>query len=307
MRKDRVTVILSTYNGEKYLVEQLDSILSQVDVDVTLLVRDDGSRDSTRAILQDFVARHENVQWIAGDNCGVAGSFLTALQQADDSSDFYAFSDQDDVWEPRKLANAVETLRAQGDSDRPLLYCSTLEIVDEKLQHVGFTKRLFRDISFKNALFQNIVYGCTSVMNRSARDLVCSTQSVREILMHDWWCYLGVTAFGRVIFEDRAAIKYRQHGNNQVGAHTNFVGRIKMRYERTFRGLNGRFPSEQNSLFLSLYGPRLSGEQRHFMEMTLGAKRSLFRRIALASSSELVMQNRLDNMLTRVMILFNRF
>lgn len=307
MLKDRVTVILSTYNGEKYLAEQLDSILSQDDVDVTLLIRDDGSRDSTLSILQDFASRHENVQWIAGDNRGVAGSFLTALKQADSSSNYYAFCDQDDVWEPRKLVNAVEALRAEGDNDLPMLYCSKLEIVDESLRHIGFTKRLFRDISFTNALFQNIVYGCTGVMNRPARDLVISTESVREILMHDWWCYLAVSAFGRVIFDDRSAIKYRQHGNNQVGAYISILGRIKMRYERTFRGLNGRFPSEQNSLFLAQYGPRLSGDKRRIMELTLGAKRSLRRRIELASSSEIVMQNRLDNVLTRVGILLNRF
>ena len=80
-----------------------------------------------------------------------------------------------------------------------------------------------------------------------------------------------------------------------------------MRYERTFRGLNGRFPSEQNSLFLAQFGQRLSGDKRHFMELTLGAKASLRRRIELASSSEIVMQNRLENVLTRVGILLNRF
>jgi glycosyltransferase involved in cell wall biosynthesis len=307
MLENRVTVILSTYNGEKYLADQLDSILSQEGVEVTLLIRDDGSRDSTLTILRDFASRRENVQWIAGDNRGVAGSFLIALKQADSSSNFFAFSDQDDVWEPRKLANAVEALRAEGDTNLPLLYCSKLEIVDESLRHIGFTKRLFRDISFKNAVFQNIVYGCTGVMNRSARDLVVSTESVREILMHDWWCYLAVSAFGRVIFDDRSGIKYRQHGNNQIGARTSILGRIRMRCERTFRGLNGRFPSEQNSLFLAIYGQRLSGDKRRFMERTLGAKRSLRQRIELAASSEIVMQNRLDNFFTRVGILLNRF
>jgi glycosyltransferase involved in cell wall biosynthesis len=307
MLKDRVTVILSTYNGEKYLAEQLDSILSQDDVDVTLLIRDDGSRDSTLSILRDFASRYENVQWIAGDKRGVAGSFLTALKQADSSSDYFAFSDQDDVWEPRKLANAVAALRAVGNSDLPLLYCSKLEIVDENLRHIGFTKSPFRDISFKNALFQNIVYGCTGVMNRKARELVIPPESVREILMHDWWCYLAVSAFGRVIFDDRSAIRYRQHGNNQVGAQISLLGRIRVRYKRAFRGLNGRFPSEQNSLFLALHGQRLSGEKRRFMELTLGAKRSLRQRILLACSREILMQHRLDNVLTRVTILLNRF
>ena len=307
MLKDRVTVILSTYNGEKYLAEQLESILSQEDVDVTLLIRDDGSRDSTIPLLREFAARYDNVRWIAGDNSGVAGSFLTALKEADGSCDYFAFSDQDDVWEPRKLANAVQALRAQNDVHLPMLYCSKLEIVDERLQHIGFTKALFRDIGFKNALFQNIVYGCTGVMNRAARDLLNSTESLGKILMHDWWCYLVVSAFGLVIFDDRSAIKYRQHGRNQVGARTSLFGRLGMRYERAFKGVNGRFPSEQNRLFLTLYGQFLSVDKRRFMERTLGAKRSLRRRIELASSSEIVMQHRLDNVFTRVMILFNRF
>lgn len=307
MVKDRVAVILSTYNGEKYLVEQLESILAQEAVEVSLLVRDDGSRDSTMSIVRDFALRYGNVQWIAGVNRGVAGSFMTALEQADCPCDYFAFSDQDDVWEPRKLANAVEVLRVAGDTQLPLLYCSKLEVVDENLRHIAFTRKLFRDIGFKNALFQNIVTGCTVVMNRPARDLVIAAGAMRNILIHDWWCYLAVSAFGKVIFDDRSAIKYRQHGHNQVGARMSFLGRIRSRYDRTFKGLNGRFPSEQNRLFLELYGQSLSGDKRRFMELTLAAKRSLRRRITLASSSDILMQTRLENFLTRVGILLNRF
>jgi hypothetical protein len=259
------------------------------------------------AIVEDFASRYDNVRWIRGDNRGVAGSFLSALEQAELSSDYFAFSDQDDVWEQDKLTKAVDALRAERDTNVPLLYCSKLEVVDENLQHIAYTRRMFRDIGFKNALFQNIVTGCTVVMNRPARDIVVSTEEMGAILMHDWWCYLAISAFGRVIFDDRSSIKYRQHGRNQVGARMSFFGRVRSRYERTFKGLNGRLPSEQNRLFLELYGQRLSDDQRRFMEFTLAAKRRLRHRITLAWSSDILMQTRLENALTRVGILLNRF
>jgi glycosyltransferase involved in cell wall biosynthesis len=307
MIKDRVAVVLSSYNGERYLAEQLESIVSQEGVDVTLLVRDDGSRDSSTSIVEAFASRYDNVKLIRGDNRGVTGSFFAALAQAENTSDYFAFSDQDDVWEQGKLAKGVAALRAERDTSVPSLYFSKLEVVDEQLRHIAYTRRIFRDISFKNALFQNIVTGCTVVMNRPARDIVLSAGQADSILIHDWWCYLAISALGRVIFDDKSAIKYRQHGRNQVGARMSFFGRVRSRYERTFRGLNGRFPSEQNKLFLDLYGQRLSDEQRRFMEFTLAAKRRLRHRITLAWSSEILMQTRLENALTRVGILLNRF
>ena len=216
MNTNRIAVILSTYNGEKYLAEQLASILAQEEANVQLLIRDDGSRDSTVALVREFARRHPNVCCIAGTNEGVTRSFLLALEQADPDCQYFAFSGQDDVWTPRKLANAVETMRRAPDPSLPLLYCSKLEVVDERLRHLAFTRK-WRDVGFKNALFQNIVTGCTMVMNRPARDLVMRGGVMRNILIHDWWCYLAVSAFGHVMYDERPAIKYRQHGNNQVG------------------------------------------------------------------------------------------
>jgi hypothetical protein len=151
------------------------------------------------------------------------------------------------------------------------------------------------------------VTGCTIVMNRPARDLVMRGGVMRNILIHDWWCYLAVSAFGHVMYDERSAIKYRQHGNNQVSAQMSLPGRIRSRYKRTFKGLNGRFPSEQNDLFLKLYGPDLADDKRRFAEMTLAAKGSLRKRITLASSHEIRMQTGIENFLTRIGILLNRF
>ena len=306
MTTSRIAVVLSTYNGEKYLAEQLESILAQEEADVELLIRDDGSHDSTVQLVRDFTSRHPNVRCIVGANKGVTHSFLTALEKANSDCEFFAFADQDDVWNPRKLANAVETLRGAADPSLPLLYCSKLELVDETLGHLAFTPT-WRNISFENALFQNVVCGCTIVMNGPARNLVLRSDVTRNILMHDWWCYLAVSAFGHIMYDHRSGIKYRQHGNNYVGSRTSLVARIRRRCKHTLNGLHGRFPSEQNNLFLKLYGKKLPDEKRRFAEMTLAAKYSLRKRITLASSDEIRMQTAVENFFTRVRILLNRF
>lgn len=306
MLLSQIAVILSTYNGHQYLTEQVDSILAQEDVDVRLFIRDDGSRDSTVEWARTLAARDPRVHFVAGANMGVAGSFFAALEEAGSECEFFAFADQDDVWYPRKLANAVEMLRRAEDPESPLLYCSKLELVDEKLNHLAYTKT-WRNIGFKNAWFQNIVCGCTVVMNRSARELVLRSAETRDILMHDWWCYLAVSAFGRVLYDNRPSIMYRQHGNNHIGAEASLGGRVKRRFRRTLNGVYGRFPSVQNKFFMKVYGSDLTEEKRRFAEMALGAKRSFFKRIALASSREIATQTHVEDFFTRLGILLNKF
>ena len=306
MAVDRVAVVLSTYNGEKYVDEQINSILAQQDVDLTLLVRDDGSRDATVALVREFEAHYSNVQCVVGTNQGVTRSFLSALESADPSCEFFAFSDQDDVWSPNKLARALEAIRAEADPRMPLLYCSKLELVGETLDHIAFT-RSWRHIGFQNALFQNIVTGCTVVMNKPARELVLQGNRREGILIHDWWCYLVISAFGKVVYDDCPNIKYRQHGGNQVGMQSSLAGRVKSRLKRTLNGLNGRFPSEQNRFFLLVHGARLSPGQRILLETALAAKNSLFKRIALALSRRIQAQTETESIFIRLGILLNKF
>jgi glycosyltransferase involved in cell wall biosynthesis len=306
MVANRVAVVLSTYNGEKYVGEQINSILAQRDVEVTLLVRDDGSRDATVALVREFEARHSNVRCVSGANQGVTRSFLSALESADPSCDYFAFSDQDDLWSANKLPRALEAIRAEADPGKPLLYCSKLELVDETLDHIAFT-RSWRHIGFQNALFQNIVTGCTVVMNKTARELVLRGDRREDILIHDWWCYLVISAFGKIVYDDRSSIKYRQHGGNQVGMQSSLTGRVKSRLKRTVNGLNGRFPSEQNRFFLLVHGPQLSSVQRSLLESALAAKSSFFKRIVLAFSRKIRAQTGTENISIRLGILLNKF
>lgn len=169
MNTKSVQVVMSTYNGEKYLKEQIDSILSQEGVYVRLYIRDDGSSDRTTDILASY-QEHENVKIEKGNNLGFAKSFLTALDECDEA-DYYAFSDQDDVWEKDKLSTAIEILEEESQST-PLLYCSALQRVDENLNPLHVQSYHGLRINLPSMLTRGRLAGCTFVFNNTLRNLV---------------------------------------------------------------------------------------------------------------------------------------
>lgn len=230
-----VQVLLSTYNGEAYLKEQLDSILNQKNIAVKLFVRDDGSSDSTVDILRAYAALHDNIHYLCGENCGVVASFFRLFELSDPDVDFYALSDQDDVWDEDKLAIACQKLeqmrkakspkKKKNDSqirafETPLLYCcdawntdAALNPLPESMQTVG------RDLvpDFRNALIENIARGASIVFNQALMSYIRISMP-QDIYMHDWWLYLVASCFGEVYYDSAAHYKYRQHTGNALGA-----------------------------------------------------------------------------------------
>ncbi|TCO80518.1 glycosyltransferase involved in cell wall biosynthesis [Plasticicumulans lactativorans] len=209
-----VSILMSTYNGEAFLAEQIDSILKQSHRELELLIRDDGSRDGTLALVERYAHKDGRVRWLAEDNLGVTRSFFRLLGLARDTSAYYALCDQDDYWLRNKLRRAVATLE-RCPSDVPAMYFSRLRIVDENLRPSRQT-RVPALFCLENALVENFATGCTIVLNRAARDLVLRNLP-RECCMHDWWIYLLVLSKGRVFYDAYAGILYRQHGRNSVG------------------------------------------------------------------------------------------
>jgi glycosyltransferase involved in cell wall biosynthesis len=213
-----VTILLSTYQGERFLNEQLSSIASQTRDNWTLLWRDDGSSDSSVEYVKAFSAKRPgrvvHVDTQTG-NLGAAGSFMYLLAKAPEEG-LFAFCDQDDVWLPEKLSRAVDALRDIPD-EMPAIYCTRQLLVDKNLKALGCSQKPKRLPSFHNALVQNIVTGCTIVMNARARSVVLSAKMPKNS-MHDWWSYLAVTAAGgQIIFDDEPSLLYRQHDSNTIG------------------------------------------------------------------------------------------
>ncbi len=165
----KVVVLMSTYNGEKYLREQIDSILGQRDVEVSLLVRDDGSTDATLAILDEYKTSGV-LDYYCGSNIGPARSFMHLLQNAPES-DFYAFSDQDDIWMDDKLLAATSTLK--GHESEPALYFSQTQLVDADLNKIP-SVIIHPKLTFGESLIYKFIGGCTMVMNHRLREAVGS-------------------------------------------------------------------------------------------------------------------------------------
>jgi glycosyltransferase involved in cell wall biosynthesis len=221
-----IDILLATCNGALYLPEQLDSILAQTCRGWRLLVRDDGSLDGTREILENYRSRHPDVIMIIpneGQNLGACGNFSWLLEQADAS--YVMFCDQDDVWLPDKIETtlaAMKELERQHGAAKPLLIHTDLMVVDERLNRLGDSLWLFqctrpqRLTKLSRVLMQNFATGCTVMINRTLRDLAVPVPA--EALMYDWWLALVATAFGRVAAVERPTVLYRQHGRNDIGA-----------------------------------------------------------------------------------------
>lgn len=213
----KIVVVMSTYNGEQYLQEQIDSIIGQQGCEVSLLVRDDGSSDNTIHILREY-ERQGKLKCIQGENKRPARSFLTALMQAEDA-DYYAFADQDDIWEAEKLKNAVEWLDREN-VNTPNLYCCNLTPVDSNgriIQDKLLPEKIVTD--YQEVLIRSPhIFGCTMVFNRAMRDYILQRPLPQYALMHDMWLVLIASALGVIVYNDKPYIRYRQHGHNCIGA-----------------------------------------------------------------------------------------
>ena len=242
----KVAIIISTYNGEKFLREQLDSILAQAEVDVHLFVRDDGSSDGTKDILVEYESKHDNVTVELAQNVGVGNSFMNALYSVPDTYDYYAFADQDDIWCDNKLIEAVKLLQSSGMA----LYASNQENVDKDGNSLGMRYAPDKNIHLTpvSIIGENTVAGCTFVFTRELFLKLTAEESrpTPELLrnrIHDVWVAAAASVNGGIVYDERAFIKYRQHGNNVVGSFKpSFKKRVKarMRKMRNKEQRNGR-------------------------------------------------------------------
>lgn len=241
--EDTVHILMAVYNGAKTLPAQLASFGAQTHADWHLVASDDGSQDRSRQVLEAFRAGSGagRVTMIDGPGQGAAANFLRLLRhaaQGDTAPRWIAFSDQDDVWLPDKIARSISALRA-SDASTPTLYCSRSWVTCDDLATRRISPARPRGPDFRNALVQNIAAGNTIVLNSAAADLVLGAVGhVEQVVVHDWWLYQLVTgAGGRVIHDDAPGLLYRQHPDNQIGINDT----ARARWYRMIRLLRGDF------------------------------------------------------------------
>lgn len=273
----KVLVLMSTYNGEKYLRIQIESILAQKDVCVSLLVRDDGSSDATTLILDEY-AKEGKLTWYSGKNIRPAQSFFDLLFNAPES-EYIALSDQDDFWEENKLSRAVEILE-KFDSSKPLLYCSKTKPVDENLSPLNIKYKNPLITSFSQSIIASNATGCTMCLNKILWKTILLHRPLANI-MHDGWIHkLCLAVGGNVFFDDKSYILYRQHGNNVVGVSSTFFKRWAKRW-RHFKE-SAQIRSNVIVELYENYASQMPKQNQDFAEMVINYKNSLKGRIQLA-------------------------
>lgn len=220
-------IVLATFNGGVFLKEQIDSLIAQSETSWTLLIRDDGSVDGTVNVIEEYVQKDERIQMVGnGENsrCSALGNFSSLLASAHEAGAEYVFCcDQDDVWEPQKLARMLDRLtQLEGRGRAPVLLHHDLIVVDESLElladsFIGLMRLNPADQNNPQRLLsRNEVTGCAMACNRSLLEIALPVSD--RAVMHDWWLALCAGYFGRLAFVPDKLVKYRQHGENAIGA-----------------------------------------------------------------------------------------
>ena len=301
--RKNIQVLISTYNGEKYLKELMDSVLNQDIKQLRLIIRDDGSNDNTLKILSRYSSK-KHIKIFSEKNIGIIQSFFKLLKLSCPNSDYFAFCDQDDIWMRDKLSRAINKLN-EFSEEIPLMYCSRVILVNDKLDIIKYSKIPRRQPSFCNALVENIATGCTIVINNSARKLILK-QIPSSVLFPDWWMYLVVSAFGKVIYDVEPRILYRQHCSNTFGVETNFIRKWNGRIKRFIKRGKKLSISQQVNEFQKIYGMILPEDKEKILNKFINSQKTLISRIFYAFTGEICSQSSIDELILRILIIFNR-
>lgn len=299
MNNKKVQILMSTYNGEEYLPKQLKSIAEQ-DMPVSLLIRDDGSSDSTIDIIEKYEKKYNFISHAACSNVGVIRSFFELFKMADTDADYYALADQDDIWFKDKISRAVKMLEGAPD-DVPVLYCAanTLIDADDNVLKVSMRKVDIRP-GFGNAIVENIAYGCTCIFNRKMLSMVREYEPEYTV-MHDWWMYMIASSMGKVYYDKRPCMYYRQHGDNAMGSRTNYIDEFKERVAR-YSSNKGKL-YRQMACFDKRY--RLTGENDEIIKLVMDYKKNIRSRIKCIFSKKIYRQRTGDNLIFKMLFFMN--
>ncbi len=267
-----VEILLPTYNGEKFLKEQLNSIVNQSYKNWTLTIRDDGSTDNTKNILSEYNSLYPskiNLIDSTERTKSAKGSFFKLLKLA--TADYIMFCDQDDVWEKDKIELSLQAL-LKIECRAPSLVFTDLTVVDERLNIINssfkeMSKLNCSDSSLNKLLVQNTVTGCAAIMNKSLADIAKQAVNIENISMHDSWVAICAKTFGNISYLPKSTIKYRQHGSNSVGAKSVLsfsylcdklinINKIKIDFDVMVR---------QAGEFLSCYSHMLNDSQKKML------------------------------------------
>lgn len=313
----KVLVLLSTYNGERYLCEQIDSLYSQKDVEIHILVRDDNSSDKTMSILQSYKEAKGRMTILTGDNVGPACSFYNLINHAYqkmEKYDYYAFSDQDDIWYDNKLSIAVTELDKNINNIK--FYYSNFDIIDSN--GVRFSKgTIGSNNSYKTILFRNPCIGCSQVFSygllEKAVFVISYLKREKEVMyrkmLHD--SLMSRLAFfldAYVVGDNETRFGYRQHNHNV----THYTGKTKIRkFIDNFKYYTKDYPSpfsQEAAIINAVLSDTISDEKAAYLNQVANYKSSVAKTVRFAFTYSALFKGQLYiSIYVFILIIFRRF
>ena len=234
-KQKKISILLCSFNGERFIKEQINSIRKQSYSNWHLFISDDGSTDNTVEIIQSIIKNSKKMSLLKGPKEGFAKNFAFVTSKKEVIADYYAWSDQDDIWLEHKFERALEKLKGV-DPGIPAVYCSRTIITNIEGEELRLSKKQNKKPAFENALVESIAGGNTMIFNESARLLFNKSVRNLEITSHDWLMYILTTGVNGVLYYDNEpSIKYRQHDLNLIGSN-NSINQMKKRLVLLFKG-----------------------------------------------------------------------
>lgn len=313
LERPRVDILLATYNGERFLTEQLDSILNQTYQNWRIIVSDDGSTDSTDRILCSYAERDQRITLCSSSapQKSACGNFMNLLSKS--TAEYFMFCDQDDVWTEDKIADSLNLMRQTENrfgSETPVLVYSDTMVVSSNLElihpsYLRYSGKAKSGDMLRRLLMTNVVPGCTVLGNSALRKLGIKDRNkieISRILMHDWWLALIASSCGKIRKLSKPTVLYRQHEANVVGAE-----------KISFRSVESRLVNAANKFWscvdqaeylLTLFKEDMSSESVSLVEtfVSLSTLPSL-RRIAVAYRNGLLKQNKVKALIEMIVLL----
>ena len=297
MNKKKVAILISTYNGEKFIREQLDSLINQTYKNITIIIRDDGSKDNTIKIIKEYQKKYDNIVLFKKENIGFINSFFELLSISKEEYDYYAYCDQDDVWMNNKIERAVNFLNKEK-SNIPLLYFSNSDYYSYNMEFMK-TAEKNKYYNFRNSLFECVTQGMTMVINNATRKVIVENRP-KKCLFHDWWTYMICSGMGKVIYDNESLVKYRRHNKSVTVEGKSKIQLFKWRIKEFILGESLKEIKGQWIEYKSLFYDRLNEEDKKILDLFCDKKR-IMKKVFYPKK---LRRKKLDDLSVRLLMLF---
>ena len=262
----KLAILLSTYNGEKYIEEQILSLEKQTYKNINIIIRDDNSHDNTVKIIKKLQKKYKNIELITGNNLGFRQSFFYILKHCG-KYDYYAFCDQDDVWLKGKIKFAIELLdKEKSINDIPILYASNYDYYNGEMKFINHSNADKKSPSFAKSLIECIAPGMTMVINNKAKEELIKNMP-NDCMFHDWWLYMLCSAMGKVIYDPRVTVKYRRHSDNVTTVEKGIIKKTLWRIKTFIFSDHWSNVKKQLLMFKSIYDKQLNKKNKEILNL----------------------------------------